>query len=260
VFDASEGDLTWTLTTPYVDNSAVLTFNKDTTPCSIILPTPVNLVAQITPIVECVAVNEDDTFTARFGYDNLFVTTKAKELAKNVPLLAIKDISDNFIEPAELSQSQTTYFRPGRQTNTFFVVGDLPITWSIRGTDGEVRVAIADLDSTPCSPPIKFAADIIPQLNCINKNEDGTFTARFGYINNNLNGIATINVGANNTFLPAGVTTKQINKFSPGVHSLVFFVVFTPDQLPGSWTLTGPNGVSTTLTITENGPQTCPVL
>jgi len=262
VFGAEE-ELTWTLKTPYVENPMILTFNKASTPCKLDLPVPVNLVAQISPIVECVAFNEDLTYTARFGYDNLFVVpaTRRKQLASDVPLLAIKALSDNFVTPDNLPQTQTTFFRPGRQRNTFFVKADnLPISWSVKGLDGEIRSATADIDSVPCSPGPKFAADITPILNCINHNEDGTYTARFGYNNENDNGIATVNIGTNNVFSPSTVNGRQINKFSPGVHSLVFFVVFQEDELPGSWTLIAPNGKSTTLTITSNGPQSCPVL
>jgi hypothetical protein len=258
----NDGDeLSWTLQTPYVDSPVVTTFNSGSTPCQLDLPTPVNLVAQVQPIVECIALNEDGTVTARFGYDNLFVSTKAKELANSVPLIAIKSINDNYIEPSNLAQSQTTYFRPGRQSSTFFVVGqqtDLPITWNVRGLDGTIRSASADLDSVQCTPSTKFINDITPTLNCINHNEDGTYTARFGYTNENTNGIATINIGPNNTFTPAELNGRQINKFAPGDHFLTFFVIFTEDQLPGTWSLTAPNGKQTTITITSNGPQTCP--
>lgn len=260
VFAASE-ELTWTLKTPYVPEAMTLTFNANTTPCKLDLPTPTNLVAQINPIVECVTFNDDQTFSVRFGYDNLFVSNRAKQLETDVPLLAIKALSDNFVSPSDLPQTQTTFFRPGRQTSTFFVLSpSLPVSWSIKGLDGVIREATADLDSPPCAAGPKFAADITPILDCIVHNEDGTYTARFGYNNENNNGIATINIGANNVITPAALNGKQINKFGPGLHSLTFFVVFQEDQLPGSWKLTSPNGKTTEITITNNGPQQCPVL
>jgi hypothetical protein len=267
VFGAEE-ELTWTLNTPYVDSPVQITFNAQTTACQLDIPTPTNLIAQIQPIAECVSLNEDGTVTARFGYDNLFVTSKAraKQLANSVPLIAVKSINDNYIEPANLAQSQTTYFRPGRQTNTFFVVAsqdDLPVSWSVRGLDGQIRTAQADLDTTQCISNNKFDKDIVPVLNCITHNEDGTYTARFGYDNLNTNGIATINIGASNTFTTSSgkdVNGRQVNKFAPGEHDLTFFVVFQEEDLPATWSLTAPNGLHTTLTVTTNGPQICPVL
>lgn len=66
---------------------------------------------------------------------------------------------------------------------------------------------------------------LIPLLECVDDNGDGTYTAHFGYINNSG---ATINlaVGPKNMFVPGQEDFGQPTVFLPGEHLNVFSVVF----------------------------------
>jgi PqqD family protein of HPr-rel-A system len=66
---------------------------------------------------------------------------------------------------------------------------------------------------------------LIPLLECVDDNGDGTFTAHFGYLNQSG---ATINlaVGPKNMFVPGQEDFGQPTVFLPGEHLNVFSVVF----------------------------------
>jgi hypothetical protein len=66
---------------------------------------------------------------------------------------------------------------------------------------------------------------LIPLLECVDDNGDGTFTAHFGYLNQSG---ATINlaVGPKNMFVPGQTDFGQPTVFLPGEHLDVFSVVF----------------------------------
>lgn len=66
---------------------------------------------------------------------------------------------------------------------------------------------------------------LIPLLECVDNNGDGTYTAHFGYLNQSG---ATINVavGPKNMFVPGQLDFGQPTVFLPGEHLNVFSVVF----------------------------------
>jgi len=66
---------------------------------------------------------------------------------------------------------------------------------------------------------------LIPLLECVDDNGDGTFTAHFGYLNQ---GSTTIHlpVGPKNMFVPGQLDFGQPTDFLPGEHLNVFSVVF----------------------------------
>jgi len=67
---------------------------------------------------------------------------------------------------------------------------------------------------------------LIPLLECVDDNGDGTYTAHFGYLNNSG---APINlaVGPKNMFVPGQEDFGQPTVFLPGEHLNVFSVVFS---------------------------------
>ena len=67
---------------------------------------------------------------------------------------------------------------------------------------------------------------LIPLLECVDNNGDGTYTAHFGYLNQSG---ATINlaVGPKNMFVPGQQNLGQPTVFLPGEHLNVFSVVFS---------------------------------
>ena len=67
---------------------------------------------------------------------------------------------------------------------------------------------------------------LIPLLECVDNNGDGTFTAHFGYLNQSATTI-TLPIGPKNMFVPGQTDFGQPTVFLPGEHLNVFSVVFS---------------------------------
>jgi hypothetical protein len=95
-------------------------------------------------------------------------------------------------------------------------------------------------------------ATLIPNLECVAPNADGTFTAYYGY--NNKNG-ASIDVpyGTKNQ-LALDVSGSRPTHFVPGVQHFVFGVDFTTNQTV-SYSLAPDNSPRTTLTANVKSPR-----
>ncbi len=66
---------------------------------------------------------------------------------------------------------------------------------------------------------------LIPLLECVTNNGNGTYTAHFGYLNNSTSAI-TLPVGAKNMFVGGNKNRGQPTVFEPGEHPSEFTVVF----------------------------------
>jgi len=110
------------------------------------------------------------------------------------------------------------------------------------------RVAAAGISAAllPIVSPVVAKADgakagrankLIPLLNCVTNNGNGTLTAHFGYLNTTRYPI-NVPLGANlperevNAFLPPPVDRGQPAEFEPGEHDFVFQVTFDYEQVP----------------------------
>lgn len=91
-----------------------------------------------------------------------------------------------------------------------------------------------------------------PVLECVAQNTDGTYTAKFGYKNDN-SGEVTIPVGANNKFTPTPINRGQTTIFQPGRIRYAFEVVFNGNNLV--WTLKGPDNSGRTSTASRNSAR-----
>jgi len=67
---------------------------------------------------------------------------------------------------------------------------------------------------------------LIPLLECVDNNGDGTYTAHFGYLNQSDTTI-TLAIGPKNMFVPGQEDLGQPTVFLPGEHLNVFSVVFS---------------------------------
>ena len=90
---------------------------------------------------------------------------------------------------------------------------------------------------------VTIPATVVPILECVKRNANGSYTARFGY-NNSTGAAVTIPVGANNYFTPGNQNRGQTTVFQPGRVVNAFSVIFKAN---GSnlavWFLKGPDGV-----------------
>ncbi len=105
----------------------------------------------------------------------------------------------------------------------------------------------AEQNGTTCvatrSYTVTIPATVVPILNCVKRNHNGTYTARFGY-DNSTGAAVTIPMGPNNFFTPGNQNRGQTTVFQPGLVANAFSVTFNAS---GSnlavWFLRGPDGV-----------------
>jgi hypothetical protein len=104
---------------------------------------------------------------------------------------------------------------------------------------------------------VTIAPTVAPTLNCVMRNANGSYTAKFGY-DNSTGAAVTIPVGANNYFTPGAQNRGQVTVFQPGVVTNAFSVTFTANGGNlGIWILKGPDGVTRPVNITT-GTLGCP--
>jgi hypothetical protein len=91
---------------------------------------------------------------------------------------------------------------------------------------------------------VTIPATVLPILNCVQRNQNGTYTARFGY-DNSTGAAVTIPVGSSNYFTPGNQNRGQTTIFQPGSVTNAFSVTFTKGKNSNLaiWYLRGPDGV-----------------
>jgi hypothetical protein len=133
---------------------------------------------------------------------------------------------------------------PGVTLNNIFkVVSGTPTT------AGTYNFTIkATRSGTTCegvrSYTVRITTTVVPILECVQRNQNGSYTARFGY-NNSTGAAVTIPVGANNYFTPGNQNRGQTTVFQPGRVTNAFSVTFTKGRSDNLaiWYLRGPDGV-----------------
>lgn len=95
-----------------------------------------------------------------------------------------------------------------------------------------------------------------PILECVDDNGDDTYTAHFGYLNQN-DFLVQIPLGENNFLTGNAMSGSPVTEFAPGrtpyyndVGYAAFDVVFDGNNLV--WTLEGPDGSRRTATASAN--------
>jgi len=138
--------------------------------------------------------------------------------------------------------NSTVYFNGNSRATTF--ISDSVLNAQILSTDvsaaGNYPVWVSD-GTTNSDTLIYKVVSTLPQpvrpvLECVTNNGDGTYTAFFGYKNDN-NVSVYIPVGNKNKFTPTPQDRGQTRVFQPGRHYKVFTVNFNGSNLV--WTLNG---------------------
>ncbi|MGI6679918.1 MAG: hypothetical protein ACOX3T_00240, partial [Bdellovibrionota bacterium] len=165
----------------------------------------IDTTSAITPILECVMNNEDDTYTAYFGYEN----TNDKVVAVD----ACKTSSDTRNVITGLSANycnQPSTFEKGRVKGAFSVSFNKTqtLTWTLKNNSEAAKIATANASSTPC-------AKVAPIAKCISINPDASLQAYFGYKNNNAFEVK-IPVGIKNNVNPDPEDRGQPENFISG--------------------------------------------
>ena len=125
----------------------------------------------------------------------------------------------------------------------------------------ECQLAVSDFaifSSDGSEVPYAPTAAVKPVLENggkVTANSDGTYTATFGYYNQNDMGV-NIPVGENNRFSPTPQDRGQTTTFRRGQQREVFSVILQPGET-AVWTLKGPDGRRRTSTTTA--PSASPI-
>ncbi len=225
-FDGS--NLIWSLNgkTATAGANAAVQANVSAAAMNLTAALPVKASSQqaVSPVLERVIDNEDGTFTAWFGYNNMNDHTVTIEIGA--------DNGFAYRGTGEQDLGQTTEFLSGRMTDVFSVEFDgSNLVWSLAG-----RTATGNGDA---AEPVISGEPVNPVLERVFDNGDGIYTAVFGYLNPNT-GPVTISVGSENKFSyngQNGLDLGQATTFQPGRHQDVFTVDFDGSNLV--WSLNG---------------------
>jgi Coenzyme PQQ synthesis protein D (PqqD) len=114
----------------------------------------------------------------------------------------------------------------------------------------------------PIVSPVVAKADgeeeLIPFLECVTDNGNGTFTAHFGYVNQTSHRIV-VPLGPDNKFDPSPHDRGQPTIFDPGEHSEVFQVTFNgTDGKKIEWLLTAGEGECRHRAVASADSPRCP--
>lgn len=199
------GTLTWSLDEREASASAALADNR----CGS-LP--------VTPTVLRVEDNCDSTYTAVFGYTN------PNGVSVTIPIGI-----DNILEGFAL-QPQPEVFAPDTVDSAFALsfAGDM-VSWRLENDTAHASVADA---VNGCG-----TSAVRPVLEYVAHNCNGTYTAHFGYMNENAD-TTLVPIGDENMFTGlSGADQGQPILFAPGRQVAVFTVDFAVEAVV--WTLRG---------------------
>ena len=207
-------------------------------------PTPT-----VSIFVTCVD-NGASTFSATFGYNNSGSTTLFQAIGPN-----------NGFAPDPDNRGQPTAFPPGRQGEAFRVTG-IPngtnLVWNLRSNGGRTTTASASFatkcGTDPPDPPDPPTDAVRIFVECVT-NGSTTFSARFGYLNENDVSVA-IPVGSNNRFVPAPQGRGQTTVFAAGRVSPAFTVDGIPNGTNLVWIVSFAGSTRTT-TASATFTQKC---
>ncbi|GAB4395603.1 MAG: hypothetical protein OHK0053_04890 [Microscillaceae bacterium] len=187
----------------------------------------------VRPVLECVKLNNDGSYAAVFGYLN-----------ENAGTVEIAVGENNNLTPNTQNALLPTTFLPGRQVAAFEIPFDgSNLVWTLEGPDGSRRTSTASANSAACPRPVR------PVLECVKLNNDGSYAAVFGYLNENA-GTVEIAVGENNNLTPNTQNAFLPTTFLPGRQVAAFEIPFDGSNLV--WTLEGPDGSRRTSTASAN--------
>ena len=146
------------------------------------------------------------------------------------------------VKGAGFTSSSVVYFNGNARATTFFA--DTLLKADIQSTDVSaagnypvwVSSGITNSDTFYYSVVSSLPKPVRPVLECVRNNGDGTYTAYFGYKNENSVSVY-IPVGSKNKFTPTPQDRGQTTVFQPGRKYKVFTVNFNGSNLV--WTLNG---------------------
>jgi hypothetical protein len=184
------------------------------------------------PTVKAVYDNGNGTFTAYFGYQN--------NNEVSVDALESKWVSGTLVSG---DQPLKNNYQIGTVEEAFSVTfKGSSIMWELTGPDGQKRYVSASSVNAP-----KYTA-LQPLVTKVVNNGDGTYTAVWGYHNQN-----SVVVNASDSKFTGNVLKNELAKkvmFKAGVQYNAFETTFKGNQV--TWIVKGPDGVTRSVTAYSN--------
>jgi hypothetical protein len=184
------------------------------------------LTIDVAPVLECVANNDDGSYTAHLGYDNRGDADVTIEYGDNNKITGGGTDGYNRGQPQQFSE--------GRNRDVVQIPFDgTNLVWTLDG-----RTATANADSAPCDTEPAPTIEVAPVLECVATTDDG-YIAHLGYDNRG-DADVTIEYGDNNKITGGGTdgyNQGQPEQFSEGRNRDVIQIPFDGTNLV--WTLDG---------------------
>lgn len=206
----------------------------------------------IYPFVDCVEHLDNGDMIAHFGYVN--TTFRRHRINANGTGSYKNKLTGTGVS---FNEGQPEVFYPGTHHNAFSVTfgngkGKGTVNWHLG-----LEIAQAHWKHSDACEPVQEepTEKITPVLECVDHNNDGTYTAHFGYYNANDVEVEIL-VGDNNKF--TGLDSQdggQVETFLAGRVYDAFTVDFDGSNIV--WNLQGPDGQTRTATASDNPAQAC---
>ncbi len=211
-----------------------------------------SMIVFIYPFVDCVEHLDNGDMIAHFGYVNNFWRRVRIDVGGN-------GFYDNKLTGTGVSfnEGQPEIFYPGTHHNAFSVnfgngKGKGVVNWHLGLDIAQAHWKHTDVCETQDPEPTE---KITPVLECVDHNSDGTYTAHFGYYNDN-DVEVDIPVGNDNAFVGYnGQDAGQPETFLVGRAYDAFQVGFDGNNIV--WSLKGPDGQRRTATASDDLNQAC---
>jgi Domain of unknown function DUF11 len=171
------------------------------------------------------------------------------------------------------SSATATYTATNTATSTATVTYTATYTATATNTATSTATATATNTATATSTPTKTstptptatatmpASLLIPIVDCLAANGDGSYTAYFGYKNNSST-VYSIAAGANNSaatgnniFAPGSTVPGQVTSFKVGTVQGAFSVAYAGTEL--TWTLGAPGTIPSSVTAKAGVSKAC---
>lgn len=187
----------------------------------------------VQPLLKGVYKNLNGTFTAYWGYNN------TNSLTVDAKLSQFSTLALNNEQPKKVN------FLPGQVDEAFTTTFNSPsLAWNLTGPNGVASTVTAETVNA------KAYGAVQPTVKAVYDNGNGTFTAYWGYQNQN---DVTVNAMDSKFISGTVLNGAQPKKkgFLKGTNDQAFATVFKGTHV--TWELTGPNGEKRTVTANSVG-------
>lgn len=197
-----------------------------------VAPIPTTPTQAVEPVVTCINVNDDGSFSAVFGYRN------PNAVAVSQPVGAGNAVALDAGAQGAVVGTQPTRFIAGALDVALTVSGigeDGAVTWTI-AAPGEPRSATASGASPRCTAPAP-TPELSVRAECVIDQGNGTYAARFGYLSDETTNITVPQGPLNGLTQSAGGAVGQVQTatFQPGLNASAFTVTGVRSRNSVTW-------------------------